>query len=134
MPGVRLISLQKTDGLDQLHDLPTGMRIETLGADFDAGPDAFADTAAIMSLLDLVITADTSIAHLAGALGRSVWVALKQVPDWRWMLDRSNTPWYPTMSPYRQEVRGDWAHVFQCIAADVARLRPSERRGAAASA
>jgi tetratricopeptide (TPR) repeat protein len=134
MPGVRLISLQKADGLDQLHDLPSGMRIETLGADFDAGPDAFADTAAIMSLLDLVITADTSIAHLAGALGRSVWVALKHVPDWRWMLDRSDTPWYPTMSLYRQQVRGDWAGVFERIGADVARLSPRERSSAAASA
>ena len=65
------------------------MEVETLGDDFDAGDDAFLDAAAVMENLDLVISADTSIAHLAGALGRPVWVALKYVPDWRWMLDRA---------------------------------------------
>ena len=74
VPGVRLISLQKHHGLEQLAGLPDGLRIETLGDDFDAGPDAFIDTAAVMQCLDLVITSDTSVAHLAGALGRPVWV------------------------------------------------------------
>ena len=85
--GVRLISLQKTYGLDQLQDLASELNVETLGDEFDSGPDAFIDTAAVMHSLDLIITCDTSIAHLAGALGRPVWVALKHVPDWRWMLD-----------------------------------------------
>ncbi len=65
-----------------------------------------------MTLCDLVITSDTSVAHLAGALGVPVWVALKQIPDWRWLLDRSDSPWYPTMRLFRQKVRGDWNGVF----------------------
>jgi tetratricopeptide (TPR) repeat protein len=115
IPGVRLISLQKHHGLDQLENLPSDMRVETLGQDFDSGPDAFVDTAAMMSCLDLIITSDTSIAHLAGALGRPVWVALKHVPHWLWMFDRTDSPWYPTMTLYRQEVRDDWTTVFQAM-------------------
>ena len=71
----------------------------------DDGPDAFIDTAAVMMSLDLIVTSDTSIAHLAGALGRPVWVALRRVPDWRWMLDRADSPWYPSMRLYRQQRR-----------------------------
>ncbi len=111
-PGVRLISLQKHDGLDQLRDLPVGFRVETLGEDFDSGDDAFIDTAAVLENLDLVITCDTSIAHLAGALGRPTWLALKYAPEWRWMLDRTNSPWYPTLRLFRQKNPGDWAGVF----------------------
>jgi hypothetical protein len=108
LPGVRLISLQKHHGLDQLMNLPDGMTVETLGDDFDSGPDAFMDTAAAMSNLDLIITADTSIAHLAGALERPAWVVLKYVPDWRWLLDRDDSPWYPTLRLFRQDSDGDW--------------------------
>jgi hypothetical protein len=115
IPGVRLISLQKHVGLDQLADLPKDAEIETLDDDFDSGPDAFIDTAAVMTTLDLIITADTSIAHLAGALGRPTWVALKHVPDWRWLLDREDCPWYPTMRLFRQPRRDDWASVFARI-------------------
>jgi tetratricopeptide (TPR) repeat protein len=111
IPGVRLISLQKNHGLEELADLPTGMNVETLGEDFDAGPDAFADTAAAMQHLDLVISCDTSIAHLAGALGRPAWIALKHVPEWRWMFDRSDSPWYPTLRLFRQKIRGQWSGV-----------------------
>jgi hypothetical protein len=128
VPGVRLIALQKRDGLDQLEDLPSDMRVETLGQDFDNGPDAFVDTAAAMSCLDLVITADTSIVHLAGALGRPVWVALKHVPHWLWMLNRTDSPWYPTMALYRQEVRDDWASVFHALADDLGKLQKRESR------
>jgi tetratricopeptide (TPR) repeat protein len=109
--GVRLISLQKNDGVDQLQAVPAGCSIETL-SDFDSGPDAFIDTAAVMKTLDLVITSDTSIAHVAGALGRRTWVALKYVPEWRWLLDRDDTPWYPTLRLFRQQTIGDWASVF----------------------
>ena len=112
IPDVRLISLQKNDGTEQLANLPAGMRVETLGEDFDAGGDAFLDTAAVMDSLHLVISCDTSIAHLAGALGRNAWVALKRVPDWRWMLDRSDCPWYPTMRLFRQKTRDDWRDPF----------------------
>src|SRR5262249_57222023 len=115
LPGVRLISLQKHHGLDQLARLPADCKIETLGDDFDSGPDAFVDTAAVLDSLDLIITSDTSIAHLAGALARPTWVALKHVPDWRWMLDRKDSPWYPKMRLFRQPRLGDWENVFPQI-------------------
>jgi tetratricopeptide (TPR) repeat protein len=122
MDGVRLISLQKGYGVEQLDELPAGMAVETLGENFDEGPDAFIDTAAAMQSLDLVITCDTSIAHLAGALARPAWVALKFVPDWRWLFNRSDSPWYPTLRLYRQAAPDDWAPVFRSIAEDLARL------------
>jgi hypothetical protein len=112
VPGVRLISLQKDAGTDQLSP---ALPIETLGGDLDSGPDGFVDTAAVMMHLDLVITSDTAVAHLAGALGRPVWVALRAVPDWRFMLDRSDSPWYPTMRLFRQTVRDAWAPVFDTM-------------------
>ncbi len=103
------------------------MKIETLGEDFDAGPNAFLDTAAVMENLDLVISVDTAIAHLAGALSRSVFVALRHVPDWRWMLDRSDSPWYPTMRLFRQKTRDEWSGVVAEMAAEVS-LRAKRRR------
>lgn len=111
VPGVRLISLQKNFGLAQLADLPEGA-VETLGDDFDAGPNAFIDTAAVMANLDLVVTSDTSVAHLAGALGRPAWVALRAVPEWRWLLGRNDSPWYPSLRLFRQPTPGDWSAVF----------------------
>ncbi len=113
MPGVRLISLQKGEGEAQIAacDFP----VEVL-AGLDDGPDAFVDTAAMMMSLDLVVTSDTSIAHLAGALGRPVWVALRLVPDWRFMLGRDDSPWYPSMRLFRQATDGDWRPVFAAMA------------------
>jgi tetratricopeptide (TPR) repeat protein len=115
VPGVRLISLQKTHGLEQLKHLPAGMTVETLG-DFDTGDEAFVDTAAIMNGLDLVITSDTAIPHLAGALGVPAWVALKHVPDWRWMLERNDSPWYRSLTLFRQAKPGDWGSVVAAMA------------------
>jgi hypothetical protein len=115
IPNVRLISLQKEHGLEQLANLPAGIHLEKLGDEFDNGPDAFIDTAAVMAGLDLIITADISIAHVAGALGRPTWVGLKYVPDWRWLLDRDDSPWYPTVRLFRQETDGDWKFVFSKI-------------------
>ena len=115
IPGLRLVSLQKGAGTEQLDTLPAGMVVETLGPDFDEGPDAFLDCAAVMQSLDLVITSDNAIAHLAGALGRPVWLALKHVPEWRWLKDRDDSPWYPGMRLFRQPVRGDWDAVFADI-------------------
>jgi tetratricopeptide (TPR) repeat protein len=112
VPDVRLVSLQKDDGEEQL---APGMTVETLGDDFDSGPDGFIDTAAVMMNLDLVITSDTAIAHLAGALGRPVWVALRAVPDWRWLLERTDSPWYPTMRLFRQSARDEWGPVFMAM-------------------
>lgn len=120
VPGVRLISLQKKYGLEQLTELPPGCTIETLGPAYDTGD--FRDTAAIISRLDLVICADTSVAHLAGALGRPAWVALPFAPDWRWMTNREDSPWYPTMRLFRQSTPGDWLGVFQKIGRELARL------------
>lgn len=120
IPGVRLISLQQRDGLDQVAALSdTGWLERWPGA--DTGPDAFLDTAAIMAGLDLVISCDTAVAHLAGALGRPVWTLLKTNPDWRWQLDRPDSPWYPTMRLFRQRRPGGWDGV---IAAVGAALRP----------
>lgn len=75
----------------------------------------FADTAAAMQQLDLIITVDTAVAHLAGALGKPAWVLLPFVPDWRWMLEREDTPWYPTMRLFRQEKAKDWSQVFVSV-------------------
>ena len=119
LPGVRLISLQKGFGSEQIATLPA---VETLGAEFDAGPDAFLDTAAAMQSLDLVITLDSALAHLAGALGRPTWVALKQVPDWRWFLGRDDSPWYPGMQLFRQTVDRDWAGVFTRMEAQLGQM------------
>ena len=130
--GVRLISLQKNIGIEQLAALPKSMQVETLGDDFDSGPDAFIDTAAVMANLDLVITCDTSIAHLAGALGKPVWVALKRVPDWRFLLNRPDMPWYPTMRLFRQGQRGEWNDVFGRIAAELRELVAVPEGGTAA--
>jgi tetratricopeptide (TPR) repeat protein len=110
LPGVRLISLQKQDGLEELSRLPAGMAVETFA--FDEAGDAFLDTAAMMANMDLVITADTSTAHLAGALGCRCWLALKYVADWRWFLERDDSPWYPATRLFRQKKDGDWSDVF----------------------
>jgi len=114
--GVRLISLQKQIAGAQPDPLTAQLRIETCGPDFDQGPHAFLDTAAVMENLDLVITIDTSVAHLAGALGRPVWIALKHVPDWRWTMAGAQSPWYPTARLFRQRHRDDWSPVFAEIA------------------
>jgi Flp pilus assembly protein TadD len=119
LPNVRLISLQKGFGSEQLAALPATMKVETFGADFDSGPDAFVDTAAAMESLDLIISCDTSVAHLAGALGRPVWVALKKDAEWRWLRGRSDSPWYPTMRLFRQTRHGEWPSVFEAMAAAI---------------
>jgi tetratricopeptide (TPR) repeat protein len=124
LPGVRLISLQKHHGLEQLDRLPAGMTVESLGPDFDSGADAFVDAAAVIMNLDLVVSTDTAIAHLAGALGRPVWVALKAVPHWTWMMDRNDSPWYPSARLFRQTSDGDWRDVFERMAAKLTNLGP----------
>ena len=75
----------------------------------------FSDTAALVSEMDLVISVDTSVAHLAGALGKTVWILLPFAPDYRWMLDRSDSPWYPTATLFRQFAVGDWGGVINEI-------------------
>lgn len=124
LPDVRLISLQKYHGAEQLQSAPGQMRVETLGPEFDTGPDAFLDSAAIMQSLDLIVTSDTAIAHLAGALARPTWVALKRVPDWRWLLERDDSPWYPTMRLFRQSQSGEWQDVILRMRDELTRLTP----------
>ena len=84
----------------------------------------FSDTAALCELMDIVISVDTSVAHLAGALGKPLWMLIPYVPDWRWMLNRSDNPWYPTATLYRQPTRGDWDSVLQQIHTDLEMLPP----------
>ncbi len=119
MPGVRWVSLQKG------HGAATDLPFETL----DLSPllHDFADTAAAILQLDLVITVDTSVAHLAGALGRPVWVLLPFAPDWRWLLDRHDSPWYPTARLFRQPARGDWVHVIAQVGEALADIRARQQ-------
>jgi Tfp pilus assembly protein PilF len=112
LEGVRLYSLQKDFGANQVAEAAGRFATVDLGSRFTD----FMDTAAALRNLDLVIAADTSIVHLAGALGVPVWVALPFDSDWRWLLDRDDSPWYPTMRLFRQSRPGDWGDVFRRIA------------------
>src|SRR5229473_1599511 len=122
IPGVRLVSLQKGPGEEEVTAFEG--RIETPGAPFDES-GAFLDSAAVMMNLDLVVTSCTAIAHLAGALGRPTFVALMQVPEWRWLIDRDDSPWYPTARLFRQTTADDWAGVFARVTDAVRRLSPA---------
>jgi tetratricopeptide (TPR) repeat protein len=122
LDGVRLISLQKVAGVEQIAPLADRLPILDLGDRLDEASGPFMDTAAVMKNLDLIITSDTAVAHLAGALGVPTWVALPAVPDWRWLLDREDSPWYPTMRLFRQKERGNWEEVFQRIARELKAL------------
>lgn len=89
----------------------------------------FSDTAALCELMDLIISVDTSVAHLAGALGKRTWILLPHVPDWRWLLERDDSPWYPTARLYRQSERGIWESVLRRVAQDLVKLETSESEG-----
>jgi hypothetical protein len=116
VPGIRFFGLQMGDGRRDLSGraMPPGFT--------DLGPEItdFADTAAILANLDLIVTSDTAVAHLAGALGRPVWVALKAVPDWRWLRERDDSPWYPSMRLFRQPRPGDWRPVVEALGRELA--------------
>jgi tetratricopeptide (TPR) repeat protein len=116
MPGVQLISLQKGPGTEQLSARTDQFPVLDLGSRLDEVSGAFMDTAAVMKNLDLVISSDTAVPHLAGALGLPVWMALSAVPDWRWLLRREDSPWYPTVRLFRQTRFGQWDDVFQHMA------------------
>ena len=114
LPGVRLISLQKGFGVEQLQQLGGRFEVIDFGDELDATAP-FVDTAAMMPCLDLIISADTCVPHLSGAMGLPTWVALSVSPDWRWLLNRDDTPWYPTTRLFRQKTLGDWDDVFERI-------------------
>jgi Flp pilus assembly protein TadD len=117
IPGVRLLSLQQGPGHEQLGRATHDFAVTDLGSQFRESTGSFLDTAAAMRNLDLVIAPNTALAHLAGALGVPVWVALSTSADWRWLLDRDDSPWYPTMRLFRQDDLGNWGLVFGRIAA-----------------
>lgn len=111
LPGIDFIGLQKGPGEQQMEHLPPGIHFTNIGAEFQD----FSDTAACLANLDLVITVDTAVAHLAGAMGRPVWMLVPFVPDWRWGLNRSDTQWYPTMRLFRQPGPKNWAPVIAAL-------------------
>jgi tetratricopeptide (TPR) repeat protein len=117
VPEATFFSLQKGGESARPGAVPAGMHF----VDWTAEIRDFSDTAALISLLDLVISVDTSVAHLAGAMGQAVWVILPHSPEWRWLLERDDSPWYPTMRLFRQQEEGDWdglvARVSDALAA-----------------
>jgi tetratricopeptide (TPR) repeat protein/ADP-heptose:LPS heptosyltransferase len=115
IPGVRFVSLQKGPAAEEARHPPPGLSL----TDWTADLHDFADTAALISQLDLVIAVDTSVAHLAGAMGKPVWVLLQNVSDWRWLEGRDDSPWYPTMRLFRQPVQGDWKTPLRRIQAQL---------------
>ncbi len=122
MPGVRLFSLQKGFGTEQIPQVAERFPVIDLSAQLDETNGPFMDTAALMTQLDLVITSDTVTAHLAGALGVPVWVALPLPTDWRWMKGRTDSPWYPGMRLFRQSQPGDWSGVFEQMQSELSTL------------
>ncbi len=126
VPGVSIYSLQKQTGEEQLQSLP--FVLHTFDNDFDTTNGRFMDTAAVMKNLDLVITIDTSICHLAAALGVPTWNMLPNPPDWRWMLNRPDTPWYPNMRLFRQPSMNDWDSVVARVTDELARTVQEKNR------
>lgn len=114
--GARLVSLQNEVRAGDASVLAANPEILHFGAELED----FSDTAALVSLLDLVVSVDTSVAHLAGALGKPVWILLPFAPDWRWLLDRDDSPWYPTARLFRQPRIGDWDSVIDRVARELA--------------
>jgi Family of unknown function (DUF6165) len=114
--------MQKGFGSEQLPQVAGQFSVIDLGSRLDETSGAFMDTAAVMKNLDLIVTSDTAIAHLAGALGVPVWVAISYIPDWRWLMQRDDSPWYPTMRLFRQREAGNWAELFDRIAAELKKL------------
>jgi tetratricopeptide (TPR) repeat protein len=125
-PGVQFFSIQKGLATPELDKLPQGLPVYNIG---DAFND-FADTAAAMANLDLIISVDTSVVHLAGALGRPTWTLLARTPDWRWLNDREDSPWYPSMRLFRQQTRNDWPTVINKVASELAILAQEKKKTA----
>ncbi len=123
IPGVSLYSLQV--GRDGEAEAVFGGAIEDLAPDLTD----FAETAAAISNLDLVVSVDTAVVHLAGAMGRPVWTLLPFMPDWRWLLDRDDSPWYPSMRLFRQKAAGEWPGVIKRLTAEIIKQAAKSARG-----
>jgi Flp pilus assembly protein TadD len=126
LDGVRLFSLQKGLGVEQIG--ACGFPVVDLGSRLDETTGAFMDTAAVLRNLHLVVTCDSAVEHLAGALGVPVWIALPFVPDYRWMLGRDDSPWYPTVRLFRQTELGAWGPVFGRMAGELGKLMLEGKR------
>lgn len=125
VPGIDFVSLQK-DVAEQDTEILRAHGVAELGRDFAD----FADTAAVMTMIDLIITVDTAVAHLAGAMAKAVAVLVAFSPDWRWMLERTDTPWYPTARLFRQPAIGDWHTPFERLRGELAALAGRRSAGA----
>jgi len=124
VPGVMFVSLQKGGPAEQALTPPRGLRL----LDWTAELQDFSDTAALVESLDLIISVDTAVAHLAGALGKPVWVINRFDSCWRWLRDRVDTPWYPTMRLFRQARPGDWGPVMELVAGALREASTSQPR------
>ena len=124
LPGVQLYSLQKGPPETELTSMPEGAPI------IDLAPllDDFADTAAAISQLDLILMTDSAVVHLAGAIGKPVWALLNFMPHWQWLSDRTDSPWYPSARLFRQRAWGDWTGVFDRAAAELIKWSDANRR------
>lgn len=119
LPDVTFIALQKGPAAAQSATPPPGMSLVSLSDEIQD----FEDTAAILTLLDVLVSVDSSPVHLAGALGCPAWVMLPFLPDWRWLLQREDTPWYPSVRLFRQPARGEWEAVVRAVSTELAKLR-----------
>ncbi len=122
LKGVSVYSLQRISGTEQIKELSSNLSLHTFDEDFDTANGRFIDTAAVIKNLDLVLTIDTSIAHLAGALGVPTWLMLCHVADWRWMEHRQDSPWYPCTRIFRQEKQNQWEPVIACVVEELKKL------------
>jgi hypothetical protein len=127
LPAAALAPLEQVSNV-HVYSLQKGATAPTFMIDRASDLHDFADTAAAIAILDLVISVDTSVAHLAGAMGKPVWTLLPHRPEWRWMLDREDSPWYPTMRLFRQSRAGDWAGVIARVC-DTLRQVPAQGPG-----
>jgi len=123
-------SLQIGEAGNEVHQSPGGLRV----IDHRDALNDFTETAALIKNLDLVIAVDTAVAHLAGAMGKETWTLLHFAPDWRWMLGREDSPWYPMMRLFRQRQRADWSDVVARVTSELRGRYSDPRRASASSA
>ena len=124
VPGIHLVSLQRVNGLDQIEPLRDRLRL-TCFSD-EPGHDAFQDTAALMSLMDVVVSIDSAPAHLSGAIGVRTWLLASKTADWRWLLNREDSPWYPTLRIFRQTNANGWSGVVERIVSELNKIPRKE--------